>query len=105
MTEADLPKVVVYTKTATDDLQFNLTIGGDQKPIWLREANIHCLTNNALYGDVYDQPAAFNTGDVISFQDFNLTDLWFKNATAGSNTVIRCVGVVMSAKRRRELGI
>jgi len=98
-----LPKVVIYNHTATSDSQFRLTF--DDKPLWLREANIHCITNNAYYGDVNDQVASFNTGDIISFQDFNLSDLWFKNASAGSNTVIRCVGILMGKERRVLLGL
>ena len=96
-----LPKVVYYTHTAAADTQFRLIT----EDLWLREANIHCLTNNALYGDYNTQNATFNTGDVISFQDFNLADMYFKNATGGSNTVIRLVGIVMSIGRKKELGI
>lgn len=104
MTSEDLPKVVRYSHTATADAQFRLT-GADTKPVWFREANIHCLTNNAYYGDFSTQDTPFNTGDIMSFQDFNLSDLWFKNRTAGSNTVIKATGIIMSGKRRRELGV
>ena len=94
-----LPKVVTYSHTASDDNQFRLI----ETELWLREGNIHCVTNNAKYGDAVTQDASFNTGDVITFQDFNLANLFFINATAGSNTVIYCVGIVMTEQRKRLL--
>jgi uncharacterized RmlC-like cupin family protein len=73
--------------------------------LWMREANIHVETNNAKYGDRTEQEATINAGDVTYFEDFNLNDTFFKNATAGSNTTVRAVGVVMSPARQRELGV
>jgi len=78
---------------------FNLT----SADLWLREANIHVETNNANYGDRAGQDATVTAGDVVSFQDFNLADVFFKNSGAGANTVIRVVGVVMTPKRKLEL--
>ena len=97
----ELPKVQYYTITAVDDEQFHVI----DTDLWCRDANIHCVTNNSLYGDVTTQVVPFNNGDVISFQDFNLKQLWFRNATAGSNTTIYVVAIIMSDKRRRELGL
>jgi len=71
----------------------------------VREANIHCVTNSALYGKVNHQPATINSGDIVPFQDFNLADMWFRNAGAGSNTTIYIVGITMSKKRMRDLEI
>ena len=71
--------------------------------VWLREANIHCITNSALYGNAQDQSATVSAGDILTFQKFNLGDLYFKNATAGANTVIYVVGVTMSKLEIKEL--
>lgn len=72
---------------------------------WIREANIHVSTNNAKYGDHANQDHTVTTNDTISFQDFNLADLYFKNATAGSNTEITAVCILMTEKRKQELGV
>jgi len=92
---------VVFTHTATDDNKFNLT----SSDFWCREVNIHVATNNAKYGDVNDQPAEINAGNGISFQDVNLKDIFFKNATAGSNTTIYAIAIKMTEGRMRELGV
>lgn len=100
--------IITYTqsflylsKTATDDNAFSLT----PADTWVREGNIHVETNNAKYGDRSAQDATINAGDIVYFQDFNLADIFFKNAGAGANTVVRFVGVVMTPARKRELGI
>jgi hypothetical protein len=71
--------------------------------LWLREANIHVITKGALYGDATEQEAEVTAGDILVFEDFNLGDLYFKNATAGENTTIQVVGVVMSRGRLMDL--
>lgn len=93
--------VVTYSKTATDDLLFRV-INTD---LWLSNANIHCVTNDALYGDVTTQPATVNAGDILIFEKFNLADLYFKNAGAGSNTTIYVVGITMSKDEIEKLGL
>jgi len=89
------------SKTATDDNMFSLV----STDLWIREGNFHIVTNNAKYGDRVQQEASINAGDVIYFQDFNLLDVFFKNATAGNNTVVNFAGVVMTPQRKRDLGI
>jgi len=91
--------VVVYDSTLEPqhtaleaDLQFRLI----QTPLWLRSANIHVLTNDANYGKVGNQPATVAAGDILTFEDFNLADLWFINETATDDTLIYLVGVTMS---------
>ena len=93
--------LVQYTYTATADTQFRVM----NTPLWMREANVHCVTNNAKYGNVTDQPATINANDIVIFQDFNLADIYFKNATAGSNTTIYVIGVTMSRGRMRDMGL
>lgn len=93
--------VIAYSHTATDNLQFRLI----QTDLWIGEANIHIVTNNAVYGKVNLQPATANAGDILTFQNFNLADLWFANAGAGSNTSIFIVGITMSKPKMVELGL
>jgi hypothetical protein len=102
MPTASFPQSFIYrTHTATTDAMFNLTTAD----LWMREANIHVETNNAKYGDRAGQDAQITAGDVVIFEDFNLLDVFFKNAGAGANTVIRVVGVVMTEGRKKDLGI
>lgn len=93
--------VVSYAHTATDDLIFK-TISTD---LWLSNANIHIVTNNAYYGDVNLQVAHADAGDILTFDDFNLANLYFRNYGAGLNATIYVVGIVMPKKRMRELGM
>lgn len=87
--------------TATDDTPFNL-IGHD---LWFRDINIHVVNNAADYGDLNEQEAEAAAGSVLSFRDVNLFNIWFKNSTAGSNTTIRAVGVLMSEGRKQEMEV
>lgn len=89
------------TKTAAADTMFRLA----DSPLWFREVNIHCLTNNCYYGDRVDQDAPMTAGDVLTWQDTDLSQWFFKNRTAGSNTVIKAIGVLMTRARMEELGI
>ena len=91
--------IVTYSLTATNDNPFRLVKGA----LWLREANIHCTTNSCLYGTGVKQEATLSAGDILTFEKFNLGDLFFKNATAGSNTVLYVVGVAMTKKEIQEL--
>ena len=100
--------MVVYT-TAYDpqktlleaDKAFRLI----QTTLWIREANIHIVTNDAKYGDVGSQPATVTAGDILVFEDFNLADLYFINETATADTIIYLVGITMSKGRMRDLEI
>ena len=97
---AKFPQTFIsISTTATADTMFSL-IGAD---LWMREVNLHVETNNAKYGDRNAQDAEITAGDIAPFQDVNLADVFFKNATAGNNTVIRAVGVVMSPGRQKDL--
>jgi len=98
--------VVVYDSTLEPqhtqleaDLQFRLI----PTDLWLREANIHVLTNDCLYGKVNNQPATASTGDILVFENFNLADLYFINATATADTLIYLVGITMSRSKMKEL--
>lgn len=96
-----LSSVLAVEHTATDDLKFHLCDGD----MWVRSANIHIETQNAKYGTAEKQDATLTTNDVPFFDDFNLKDMFFKNAGAGANTTIRIVGVLMSEGRKEFLGV
>lgn len=93
--------IYTFQVTATSDAKFKLV----NRSFWVREANIHVTNNNAMYGDINTQNALLTTNDVLTFEDFDLNDLYFKNANAGDNTTITCVAVKMSKARMRDLGV
>jgi hypothetical protein len=108
LTRGKDPNYTKYTQnvftakhTATDDNKFKLAI----MPTWLSECNIHVSSNDCKYGDRNEQDAEIKSGDVASFRILNLAEIYFKNATAGSNTVVTIVGTLMPDARRRELGL
>lgn len=92
---------MVFAHTATDDLKFRLV----QNDLWIREANIHITTFDANYGDNNTQDATASAGDILTFQDFNLADLFFKNTGAGSNTVITAVCVLATRGHLKDLEV
>lgn len=96
-----LSNVLSKTITATDDNKFHLSTATK----WFREGNFIITANAAKYGDNVEQNGDLPINSVLSFQDFNLADLYFINAGAGSNTKINFVGVVMTPGRIRDLGI
>lgn len=57
------------------------------------------------YGKVNNQPATAAVGDILVWQDFNLADVYFINATATADTLIYLVGITMSEAKMRELGL
>jgi len=87
--------------TATADTKFRL-VNAD---LWFRDLNIHITGNDADYGDYSNQDAQVASGGVLSFQNVNLADIFFKNHAAGSNTVITAVGALMLPGQKRQLGI
>jgi len=95
--------VIQLSHTATADTKFSLT----QTPLWFRELNIHVLTNDARYGDtnITDSNPSITAGNGVSFQDVDLSTIFFKNSTGGSNTTIVAIGVLMTNKRKNELGV
>jgi len=93
--------VVAYNHTATTDAIFRIV----ETDLWLSNANIHCITNDANYGNTTQQPATLSAGDILVYDNFNLADLFFRNTGAGANTVIYVVGITMSKVKMAELGI
>lgn len=88
----------VYCKqvTATADTPFQVEkSGSEESQTILTSINIHCYTNDAYYGTLASQQGIIRTNAVVWFDGaIRISDLWFKNLTAGSNTVIVITGVV-----------
>jgi hypothetical protein len=97
-----IPTVITLTKTATGDEVFKLT----NTDIWLSYADIFVYTNNAYMGDKRAQQVAIYANDIYEFPlPININDLFFKNYTAGSNTVIVVIGSILSKNKAKEHGI
>ena len=67
------------------------------------EANIHCYSNALYYGDGAIMEAYVNVGDVLSFKNGNLAELFIKNKTAGNNGQIVVVATVPTARVQEAL--
>lgn len=61
------------------------------------EMNMHCEDNNLYYGTGEECSAPFTVGDVVSFRNGNLRDIFIKNRTAGSNGKVVIVATVPQA--------
>ena len=93
-----LKKGTVYIKqvTATADTAFQVEKDGSEEgSTVLSSVNIHCYTNDAYYGNLANQLAVIKANAVVWFDGtIRVSDLWFKNYVAGSNTVIVVTGIV-----------
>ena len=58
------------------------------------EMNMHCETHNLYYGTGEECSAPFTVGDVVSFRNGNLRDIFIKNRTAGDNGKVVIVATV-----------
>jgi hypothetical protein len=95
------------TKSITS---FSLTCADAPKPLTTTptpfyDANFHVTTHPAYYGDGLRQQSPATVGSVITFQNGNLADIFFKNYTAGSNSVIECVATVPLTWVKQKLGM
>lgn len=88
--------VYIKSKTATADTPFQVEpTGSEEGETILSAINIHCYTNDAYYGALTTQTAIIRANAVVWFDGkIRVSDLWFKNYTAGSNTVIVITGIV-----------
>ena len=91
-------QTTVYTKTitATADTPFQVEPSGSPEGETILSAvNIHCYTNDAYYGNMASQPGIIRANAVVWFEGIiKVSDLFFKNLTAGSNTTITITGVI-----------
>lgn len=89
-----MPSSTFYnrSKTATADTPFQI----DNSPtLTLSSVNIYCYTNAAYLGDRALQQGQIQPNAVVWFdKPVKISDLWFKNYTAGSNTVIVVQGTI-----------
>ena len=83
----ELPTVISLTHTASNDAIFKLT----NDKLLFRDLNIHCYTNDALYGAFRVVDAVLTSNAIASFRDGDLSDFQFKNRVAGSNCKIVAV--------------
>jgi hypothetical protein len=95
-----LSNVLALTKTATNDLKFQMTTSD----IWIREGNFIITGNSVNTGDSNVQPLTLGVSSAFSFQDFNLKDIFFINTNAGSNATVNFQGILMTPAKMRELG-
>lgn len=88
----------VYVKqvTASADTPFQIEQSGSEEgQTILSSVNIHCYTNDAYYGNSAFQQGIIRANAVVWFDGIcRVSDLWFKNYTAGSNCVIVVTGLV-----------
>jgi hypothetical protein len=91
--------VTVYTKTktATADTPFQVD---DDLDVFLTAINIHAYTNDAYYGNRAIQQGIIRVNAVVWFDGIiRVSDLWFKNLTAGSNAQITITGILANRGR------
>lgn len=97
-----LPILYRSSTTAAADVPFKLTNGAT----WFESIDILIYDNDVYLGDRRDQDILVGSGDIYYLlHPVNLDDYFFKNATAGLNTRIVVAGILLTDKRKRELGI
>jgi hypothetical protein len=97
-----LRSILQRTATATADTQFNLSY----QDLWFARLDIYVSTNPAYIGDISNQGFPLNAGDVFTFDHpVNLSDVYFKNLTSGSNTTIIVFGPLLTKEEGKTLGI
>lgn len=81
------------TKTATADTPFQI----DTSPhLTLSSFNIYCYTNACYLGNQGSQNGVILPNAVVWYdKPVKVSDLWFKNYTAGSNTVVVVQGTIL----------
>lgn len=80
----------LFYHTATADTKFRLV----SESVILRDVMVNIQDNDCLFGDTNNQLFNLNLGDVFTFDNpVDISDIFFKNATAGNNTKIVLTGV------------
>jgi hypothetical protein len=83
----------IYSKTYTADSDLPFSLEDDFNVI-LKSINIHCYTNDAYYGSGSVTSSIIRANAVVWFDSpVRVSDLVFRNMTAGSNTTIVITGV------------
>lgn len=91
---------VTITVTAADDNPFRL-ISND---LIYYDLTVWVLTNPAYIGSGNIIAAPLQAGDIYYDRNGNLNELWFKNYTAGSNTVIVATATIPNKTAKQVLG-
>lgn len=88
--------VYIKSRTATADIPFQVESAGSlEGETLLTSVNIHCYTNAMYYGNSAYQLGVIQPNAVVWFDGVvKVSDLWFKNYTAGSNGNIVIVGLL-----------
>ncbi|MBE3142873.1 MAG: hypothetical protein IMZ61_02990 [Planctomycetes bacterium] len=84
----------IYEKaaTATADTPFQVE---DETANFVTSVNIHCYTNDCYYGNLSFQLGIIRANAVVWFEGLvRVSDLWFKNFTAGSNATVVIAGTL-----------
>lgn len=80
-----------YSKSKTADSDGAFVVEQDEN-IVLVSGNVHCYTNDALYGNSCSLDAVLRANAVVWFENMRPCDMLFQNNVAGSNAKIVIVG-------------
>jgi hypothetical protein len=84
----------IYEKAATAAADTPFQVDTETKN-FVTSLNIHCYTNDCYYGNAGFQLGIIRANAVVWFDGLvRISDLWFKNLTAGSNTTIVIAGIL-----------
>jgi hypothetical protein len=86
--------------TATANTPFQVEPSGSEEgETLLTSVNIHCYSNDAYYGNSALQSGIIRANAVVWFEGIcKVSDLYFKNLTAGSNCQIVICGLVVKKR-------
>jgi hypothetical protein len=98
-----LPTLLQITKTATSDAVFKLCT----EDVWYKYLDIFVYTNNVQIGSDSTQLQAVVLANDIYYTLFpvNLFDFYFINQTAGANTKIVAMGVLLTDDELKSIGV
>jgi len=101
--------LVDIPSTKTSFISISKTAGDvaqpiSDEPIPFYEINIHCYTNDAYYGNGVIMSAILGAGQVASFRNGRLNDIFIQNKTAGSNAAIVITATVPTEYLKADLG-
>lgn len=99
---SSIPILYRGSTTAVSDIAFKVV----KKDTWFESFDIFIYDHNAYMGDLRDQDVVIYANDIYYLlHPVNLNNFFFKNVSAGDNTRIVVTGILLTDKRKRELGI
>lgn len=94
--------VVTRKHLALNDLKFNLV----DAPMWFASVNVVALTKSAFYGDRVDQDSPLFVNDVVYYDaPTDLSQIYFKNYSAGDDCLVVASGVLLLKSELLRLGL